>query len=205
MQQQDSFIFNTGFIYIIQFPDPQLISTHQYIYTFDMTSQKSFLFFFSTTPPQHRATSWISFSHLPMFCLPHCKPIQPNGKGAWGIHGLKELIIDFSVGLCCWFSWTAAPGRRRQTPSIGFPSLSLQHGTSMRLFFPVHLVALSSFWPACLAGPFSKHMPLTITNCHSTKEEDKGTLTSSLSLAYFARLVIKILAGNVVNCLLILL
>lgn len=84
-----------------------------------------------------------------------------------------------------------------ETPCIGFLSVSPQCSMSMRLSFSSSV----SFCPSQGSLPLSllclflsKHMPLTITICQSTREKDKGAVTSSVSPAYFLRLVIKILA-----------
>lgn len=78
-------------------------------------------------------------------------PTQQTSSSGWrradGIHGLKEIIIDW-CGPCGWFSWTATPLRqtRRETeaPSIGFLSVSLQRRLSMRLSHPSWI----SFYPS---------------------------------------------------------
>ena len=71
--------------------------------------------FSSWATQQHPASPPLQFSRLP-----HSKPVHQGGGGAGGIHGLKEIIIDW-CGPCCWFSWTAAPrrqaGRERERDS----------------------------------------------------------------------------------------
>lgn len=86
---------------------------------------------------------------------------------------------------------------RQRLPALAFFQFLPQRGMSIRLSFSSSV----SFCPSQGSLPLSllclflsKHMPLTITICQSTREKDKGAVTSSVSPAYFQRLVIKFLA-----------
>lgn len=66
-------------------------------------------FFSKALPTLHSLTlQHLTTPPLLLCLLPHTGPLHQGGGGAGGIHGLKEIIIDW-CGPGCWFSWTAAP------------------------------------------------------------------------------------------------
>lgn len=148
---------------------------------------------FSQTPHSRKPFNSVPPS-LPTSRLPHSEPVHQGGGGAGGIHGLKEIIIDW-CGPCCWFSWTAAPRRQAERGRERLPALAFFH-------FLFNMACLWDFLPSCVSfcpspdslprsrSPslcvlYSKHMPLAITIRQSTRGKDKGAVTSSVSLTIF--------------------
>lgn len=151
----------------------------------------------SQATQQHPTTPRLLF-----YCLPHSTPVHQGGGGAGGIHGLKEIIIDWCGGLAVDSVGQQHPGDRqaerdRDSPHwLSFSFSSTWHVYEASSFHVRLILSISgpslSLPPLCLLC--SKHMPLTVTICQSTRGKDKGAMTSSVSPAYFLRLIIRILA-----------
>lgn len=137
------------------------------------------IFFFSNSLPTLHS---ITLQHLTtpplLLCLlPHTGPLHQGGGGARGIHGLKEIIIDW-CGPGCWFSWTAAPRGLTERKKDSHHWLSFTFSSSWHICKAHSLVSftfLICLSQDCLSYPlcafFFEYLPLTYIICQSTWEE----------------------------------
>lgn len=118
-------------------------------------------------------------SHPPphiLFPLPLTKPVHQGGGGTGGIHGLKEIIIDW-CGTCCWFSWTAAPMRQPKGERVSHHWLSISFSSSWHIWNCLSLLSHLSHLSISGQAPShplhvvsAEHMPLTYTIHQSTRK-----------------------------------